>query len=107
MTAESNRAAGRPSAEDPWTVLGLVPGVSPEEIRAAWLREVRIHPPEDDPDGFERVRDAYESLRDPLTRVRRALERDELRDPLEALAEGSGRRRFVGPEPWLAAIEGG
>jgi|GEM_PF-4505633 len=44
------------------SVLGLGGGESTEEIRRAYLRAVRRHPPERDPDGFRRVREAYETL---------------------------------------------
>jgi DnaJ like chaperone protein len=34
------------SPDDPWAVLGLAPGASQEEIRAAWRRLVRAHHPD-------------------------------------------------------------
>jgi hypothetical protein len=44
--------------------LGLEAPASTEAIRRAYLRSVRKHPPERDPEGFRRVRQAYELLRD-------------------------------------------
>jgi len=44
-------------------VLGLKRGASHDEIRRAYFRQVREHPPETDPDGFKAVRAAYEHLR--------------------------------------------
>jgi hypothetical protein len=44
--------------------LGLTVPTSAEAIRRAYLRSVRAHPPERDPEGFRRVRDAYELLKD-------------------------------------------
>jgi hypothetical protein len=38
--------------------------VSADTIRRAYLRGVRAHPPERDPEGFRRIRDAYELLKD-------------------------------------------
>jgi len=40
--------------------LGEHAAITPEAIRRAYLRQVRAHPPERDPEGFRRVREAYE-----------------------------------------------
>jgi curved DNA-binding protein CbpA len=48
---------------DPYKVLSLKRGVSHDEIRRAYFRQVREHPPETDPDGFKTIRAAYEQLR--------------------------------------------
>src|SRR5512138_1512464 len=44
--------------------LGLTAPASADQIRRGYLRAVRAHPPERDADGFRRVRDAYELLKD-------------------------------------------
>lgn len=44
--------------------LGVTRGVDPETLRRAYLRQVRAHPPERDPEGFKRVRSAYDFLRE-------------------------------------------
>ena len=44
--------------------LGLEAPTSAEQVRRAYLKAVRIHSPERDPEGFRRVRDAYELLKD-------------------------------------------
>jgi curved DNA-binding protein CbpA len=43
--------------------LGLKRGASQEEVRRAYFRQVREHPPETDPEGFKAIRAAYEQLR--------------------------------------------
>jgi curved DNA-binding protein CbpA len=48
---------------DPYRALGLKRGASHDEIRRAYFRQVREHPPETDPDGFKAIRAAYEQLR--------------------------------------------
>lgn len=48
---------------DPYKILGLKRGASHEEIRRAYFRQVREHPPETDPEGFKALRAAYEQLR--------------------------------------------
>ena len=47
---------------DPYLVLRVRPGASLEDIRRAYLEQVRLHPPEHDPEAFKRVRAAYEQL---------------------------------------------
>jgi len=93
------------AAIDPYQVLGVEPEASGEEIRAAYLRKIREHPPERDAPAFERVRDAYAELRDPRERTRRRLFGE---DPLPALTNLlDGRtplRGFTGPKAWLAAL---
>ncbi|MBI2931078.1 MAG: DnaJ domain-containing protein [Planctomycetes bacterium] len=91
--------------EDPRAILGVSAEAGEEEIRAAYLRKVKEHPPERSPLKFERIRDAYETLRDPRKRARLAfLAEDPLR-PLPSLLEGiKTARLFVGPEPWLEVL---
>jgi len=48
---------------DPYSVLGLKRGASHDEIRRAYFRNVREHPPETDPETFKAIRAAYEQLR--------------------------------------------
>jgi curved DNA-binding protein CbpA len=54
--------------EDPYAILGIPDTASPEEVRRAYARLVRQHPPESDPAGFAQIRRAYEVLRDPALR---------------------------------------
>lgn len=54
--------------EDPYAILGIPESASPEEVRRAYARLVRRHPPESDPSSFARVRRAYEVLRDSARR---------------------------------------
>ena len=91
--------------EDPRQVLGIPAEAGDEEIRAAYLRKVKEYPPDRAPQQFERVRDAYETLRDPRRRTRQLLLSADPRQPLVSLLEGRvSERRFTGPEPWLAIL---
>ena len=91
--------------EDPRAILGVKPNASDEEIRAAYLRKVKEHPPERSPTAFERVRDAYEVLRDPRRRALYFLLSVDPEAPLVSLLTDQPReKRFVGPSPWLAVL---
>ena len=91
--------------EDPRQVLGISAEAGDEEIRAAYLRKVKEYPPDRAPQQFERVRDAYETLRDPRRRTRQLLLSVDPRQALVSLLEGRvAERRFTGPEPWLAIL---
>ena len=89
----------------PWEELGLEAGAGDEQVRAAYIEQVRLHPPDRDQEQFERVRDAYEELRDPRRRAQRLLFSVDPCQPLPSLLSGqAGPRCHVGPGPWLAAL---
>lgn len=91
--------------DDPWAVLGLTPGAGDEQVRAAYLAKVKEHPPDRSPQQFERIRDAYEMLRDPRRRHQRTLLWADPHAPLSSLLSDEGNaKRFAGPEPWLAVL---
>lgn len=84
---------------DPYAVLGVEREATPADIRVAYLQKVREHTPERDPEGFKRVREAYEVLRSPRKRAEMTLlelrhgpeefDLDRLRDaPPPSLPEG-------------------
>lgn len=54
---------------DPYAALGVEHGATSAQVRAAYLQRVRERPPERDPEGFKRVREAYELLRSPRKRA--------------------------------------
>jgi curved DNA-binding protein CbpA len=93
---------------DPRQVLGIEANASEEEIRAAYLRRIKEHPPDSSPEEFERIRDAYETLRDPRRRAQSLLFAVDPEAPMTSLiADRRTERRFVGPNPWLAALKKG
>lgn len=87
--------------------MGIGPDAGEEEIRAAYLRKVKEHPPDRSPEQFEKVRDAYEILRDPRRRMRDMLTSA---DPLATFAslaeELQPERRFTGPRLWQEVLKG-
>ncbi len=88
-------------------ILGVAPDAGEEEIRAAYLRLVKEHPPDRSPEEFEKIRDAYETLRDPRRRMREMLLAADPEAPLAALLSGQApERRLVGPQVWLEVLKG-
>lgn len=95
------------SKDDPWALLGLEVDATDAQIREAYLRGVREHPPDRSPEQFERIRDAYEELRDPRRRCQRMILSADPQMPLTSLlGDDNAGRRFVGPKVWLAALRG-
>lgn len=91
---------------NPAAVLGVSAEAGEEELRAAYLRKVREYPPDRAPAEFERIRDAYELLRDPRRRARLMLQGADPWAPLATLLGArEGARRHVGPARWLKAIQ--
>ena len=91
---------------DPWKILGVAPDSGPEEIRRAYLKKIKAYPPDRAPQEFERIRDAYEILSDPRHRARAQLFSVDPEISLVALLDNQeAKRAFVGPGPWLAAME--
>lgn len=92
---------------DPAAVLGVTPDASDEDVRAAYLAKVREHPPDRAPEQFERIRDAYELLRDPRRRMRHRLFAADPCVPLSSVfAKHTRSRPFVGPQGWLDVLKG-
>lgn len=46
-----------------YEILGLEPGASQVEIKKAYFKLIRQHSPESDPEQFQRIREAYEQLK--------------------------------------------
>ena len=92
--------------ENPFDVLGLPEDATDADIRSAYLSKVKEHPPDRAPAEFERIRDAYEILRDPRSRAHLMLLSVDPEAPLSALLDGQEAvRRFVGPGPWIEVLK--
>lgn len=87
-------------------ILGVRANASDEEIRAAYVSKVKEFPPDRAPAEFERIRDAYETLRDPRRRARAMFSAGECAAPLVSLIEGRRASRiFAGPQPWREVLK--
>jgi curved DNA-binding protein CbpA len=91
---------------DPREVLGVGQDAGEEEIRSAYVRKVKEHPPDRSPEEFERIRDAYDGLRDPRRRMRDRLLSVNAFAPFASVIELKTQRRFTGPQPWLEVLKG-
>ncbi|MGE3540514.1 MAG: molecular chaperone DnaJ [Candidatus Tectimicrobiota bacterium] len=90
---------------DPFAVLGLDDSADDAAVRAAYLQALRLAPPDRDPTGFQRLRAAYDTLRNADSRLDLRLfgpaPLANLSELLEAFPE---ERRYVGPGPWLNVL---
>ena len=87
-------------------ILGVPANASDEDIRAAYLSKVKEFPPDRSPEEFERIRDAYDSLRDPRQRAKAMLLSTDFDAPLVSFIEGQKPRRiFAGPQPWREVLK--
>lgn len=55
--------------ENAYAVLGLSRAATLDEIKQAYFTQVRLHPPEREPEAFKRIRAAYDQLKTPEKRV--------------------------------------
>jgi uncharacterized protein (DUF1786 family) len=91
---------------NPNEILGVPANATEEEIRAAWLSKVKEFPPDRAPAEFERIRDAYDTLRDPRKRAKAMLLSTTFAAPLVSLIdEQKVQRTFAGPQPWREVLK--
>jgi curved DNA-binding protein CbpA len=97
-----------PESSDPAVVLGVAPGADAETRHQAYLARVREFPPDRSPAEFERIRDAYLRLGDPLAEAEAQLGAEDPGAPLSDLLAGrSAGLAYLGPEPWLRVLREG
>jgi curved DNA-binding protein CbpA len=53
---------------DPYEILEIDPSATAGDIKKAYFKKVREHPPEQEPEQFKRIRAAYDMLRTPEAR---------------------------------------
>jgi hypothetical protein len=87
-------------------ILGVPANASVEDVRAAYLEKVKEFPPDRSPEEFEKVRDAYDRLRDPRHRAKAMLLCPEATESLVSLLDGlEARRIFAGPQVWREVLK--
>jgi len=86
---------------NPYLVLDVPDDADDEAIRAAYLVQLRRHPPDTDPEGFGRVQAAYQAIRDIEARCRWwFFERGESPDSPVALLIAREQDRPHTARPW-------
>ncbi len=90
----------------PFELLGVVETAGDDEIRAAYHKAVLAHPPDRDPEGFQKVRAAFDAIRDEEARLElRLFGPPPFQSLLELLDELGEGKRWVGPGPWIATLK--
>ena len=93
---------------DYWQTLGIEPTKDEEEIRRAYLKQLPNFHPEDDPEGFKRLRTAYE---DALTYTKENEDDVEVDNSESGLIVGELRQiindfpRRLNPEEWRSVLD--
>ena len=64
----SRRRSRRPKIENYYKILGTNAGASQETIKRKYIELVKAFPPETHPEEFQRIRRAFETLRNPVKR---------------------------------------
>jgi hypothetical protein len=91
---------------NPSKILGVAPNAGEEELRVAYLHKVKENPPDRAPEEFEKIRDAYETLRDPRKRTRTMLLSTDAGAPLVSLLDAEKPTRlFTGPQLWREVLK--
>ncbi|MCL4441528.1 MAG: DnaJ domain-containing protein [Firmicutes bacterium] len=67
-TKPSRRRSRRPKIENYYKILGTNASASQETIKRKYIELVKAYPPETHPEEFQRIRRAFETLRDPVKR---------------------------------------
>ena len=89
---------------DPWQILGVPSEANDEQVRQAYLAKVKAFPPDRCGDEFQRIRRAYEELKDTYHRTKHLILGADPQQSLCALLERSVPLKHVGPKPWLEAL---
>src|SRR5512146_1479992 len=92
------------SADD-HRVLGVDKSASADEIKRAYLALVREYTPERAPEAFKRIREAYETLCDPITRGRYDTRLDpRITQLLNSAAEAMKQQEFAKAEQFYKQV---
>ena len=68
---------------EPHLILGISPDADEAALRRRYLELVRQNPPEKCPDRFAEIREAYEQLKDPVSRLKSQLFQVRLSESLD------------------------
>jgi curved DNA-binding protein CbpA len=102
-----NREATNLTSTEAASILGVATNATEAQVRAAYLAKVTLYPPDRDPEQFERIRDAYQLMRDPRRLVLQIFQGPDPSAPFTEILdkEPIARRRFIGPDLWMALLK--
>ncbi|MEW6378062.1 MAG: DnaJ domain-containing protein [bacterium] len=86
--------------KNPYKALQISPSASDLAIKEAYVRKVKEYPPERFPEEFKEIREAYEAIATPRSRVAYKLFHLEEPDPQELAGNllASGERKRIPPK---------
>jgi len=90
-----------------YDVLGISANADEDEIKRAYFRGIKAHPPEKDAEGYQRIREAYETLSDRTARKEydALLEGgDEVRELLDKANDHMANERFEDARSCLKTV---
>jgi tetratricopeptide (TPR) repeat protein len=96
----SRRRSRRTKIENYYKILGTTAGASQETIKRKYIELVKAFPPETHPEEFQRIRRAFETLRDPVKRSEYDLMR-KYGNRIEKIMDEA--LKFMGEEQWEKA----
>ena len=92
---------------NPFEILGISSDADDKTVRQAYLAGLRQFPPDKDPQGFQRLRAAYEKVDTEMKRIAVSLDWPyslSTKEEILSVFATEGEYCKVGPEPWLELI---
>ena len=91
---------------NPFELLGVEETATDAEVRTAYQKATLAHPPDRDPVAFQKIREAYDAIRDENARLElRLFGPPPFKSFLDLLDEVGEEKRYLGPGPWIATLK--
>jgi len=90
---------------DPYLILGLNRKPTDEDVRKAYLKAIRICPPEKDSETFHRIQVAYDEIKTQRLRLAKKMFNYQLPSPEDFIMEAVSKSPTSSVRPSLAAFK--